>query len=119
VNENEFDGDVDLTAYPDCPPPFRDGKVHVLSEKCSTCVFDGHMHLRKGRLAGMVRESIEEDSAITCHQTLPYGDYDVPGQALCRGFADLHGDKVTPIRLARGMGIIEEQAPPTHKKDRS
>jgi len=117
--EDDVDDEIDLSTYPDCPPPFRDGKVHVLSEKCSTCVFrQGNvMNLPPGRLTGMVKESIAQDSAITCHQTLPYGAYEVEGQAVCRGFFDKHGDKVMPLRLANGMGLIEEQDPPTTKKN--
>lgn len=121
MDADEFDGDVDLSAYPECPPPYRDGKVHVLSEKCSTCVFrQGNvMHLPPGRLTGMVKDSIAEDAAITCHQTLPYGEYEVEGQAVCRGFYDQHGDKVTPLRLASAFGVLAEQEPPTRKKRHS
>ena len=35
---------------------FRDGKVHVLSEECKTCIFNPHTRPVSGaRVAGMVR----------------------------------------------------------------
>lgn len=115
AESSKSDDNADLSADSTCPPPYRDGKIHVLSERCSTCVFrpGNLMGLAPGRLTGMVKESIAEESAIICHQTLPYGFYDVPGQAVCRGFFDRHGDKVASLRLAQGLGLMEEQDPPT------
>ena len=100
--------------YPDARPPFRDGKVHVLAERCSTCVFRAGnlMGLHEGRLADMVRSSLADDTAFACHQTLPYaptgGD-----MAICRGYYDAYGSEVTPLRLANAFGIIEEVSPPS------
>lgn len=97
-----------------CRPAFRDGLVHVLMERCSSCIFrpGNLMALQPGRLAGLVKGAIAADSAIICHQTLPYGGYDVPGQAVCRGFADHHGDAVVPLRLARAFDMLRHVAPP-------
>ena len=51
---------------------YREGLVHVMGERCKTCVFrpGNLMHLATGRLAGMVRESEKAGSAIICHDTL-------------------------------------------------
>jgi len=99
--------------------PFRDNRVHVLSEKCSTCIFrpGNQMHLTPGRVREMVDASLEQDAGITCHQTLSYGGYDVPGEAVCRGFFDAHGERISGLRLAVGLGIVVEQEPPTERRE--
>lgn len=87
--------------------PFRDGKVHVLAEQCSTCVFRGGnlMHLAPGRVKELVTDNVEADSALQCHQTLPYSDKDRPG-AVCRGFFDAYADQTVPLRLAKAVGVV-------------
>lgn len=74
------------------------------------------MHLNEGRLADMVKSNLAEDTGFACHQTLSYGEYEVPGEAICRGFYDAYGDEVTPLRLATAMGLVTEQEPPTEKR---
>lgn len=83
---------------------FRDNKVHLCAEKCSTCIFRGGnlMHLNEGRRDGMVRDSIESGGAIICHQTLD-GD-----NAVCRGFFDVHKHEVQALQLAERLGFIQE-----------
>ena len=97
---------------------FRNGKVHVLSEKCSTCVFrpGNLMHLRPGALKEMVDYHTENQTAFACHQTLDIGEYVVEGNAICRGFFDAHGADIIPLRMAVAMDILVEQEPPTVKK---
>lgn len=97
--------------------PYRGGKVHVLAEKCSTCIFrpGNKMHLQPGRVKEMVEGSLKESGAITCHQTLPYGEYEAD-PAVCRGFYDAYKDQHMLLRLAESMGIVEEDSPPTKKK---
>lgn len=88
---------------------YRDGKVHVMAEKCSTCIFRGGnlMHLESGRVKGMVEEAVAAESVIVCHQTLDaYGDN--RDNAACRGYTDAYGDRVSTLRLAQALGIIEE-----------
>lgn len=82
---------------------FRDGRVHVLAEMCSTCVFapGNRMRLEPGRLAGMVRSATEADSAIICHSTIYRDDVD---EAVCRGFFDRH--PTTPLQVAERLGYI-------------
>jgi hypothetical protein len=94
-------------------PPARDGAIHVLSERCSTCIFrpGNLMHLEPGRVRGMVDDSIAAGSAIICHQTLY-----TPGQdeALCRGFVDSHGHRVQSLQMAGRLGIPTREVEPPH-----
>lgn len=86
---------------------YRDGKVHVLTEMCPTCVFrpGNLMDLDPGRLAGMVREAVEAQSCIPCHTTLPYHPKGSNRQAVCRGFFDRHATQ--PLQIAERMDLIE------------
>lgn len=88
-------------------PVYHSAKVHVMSEKCSTCIFrpGNLMHLQPGRVKEMVEESIKQEAGITCHKTL-YGQADQ--HAVCRGFFDSYADRVSLLRLARGLKMIEE-----------
>lgn len=89
--------------------PFREGRVHVLAEKCSTCVFrpGNLMRLEAGRVKDLLDRNIERDSALQCHQTLNYSAEALP-PAVCRGFYDHpRSDESLPIRMARIMGLIE------------
>ena len=84
-------------------PPYHDGKVHVQREMCDTCV--GHpgnrMKLVPGRLRDVVKDNVEADGALTCHQTT-YGQADQ--EAVCRWFFDRY--KTTPLQIAERIGII-------------
>ena len=84
--------------------PYRNGRVHVLSEKCSTCIFrpGNLMHLEPGRVKGMVDASLRNDTAIVCHDTLN------GAQAVCRGFFDLHWRDTLPLRAAVALKVLEE-----------
>jgi hypothetical protein len=67
---------------------FRDGMIHVHAEKCHTCIFrpGNVMHLRPGRVKGMVEEARQNWSVIPCHETLG------PEAAVCAGYAGLRAD---------------------------
>ena len=86
--------------------PFFDGKVHVHSRMCSTCIFrpGNLMHLEPGRVEDMVCEATRNDSCIPCHQTLD------GKQAVCRGFFDKHA--TSPLQVAERMGFVEFVDPP-------
>lgn len=94
-------------------PVYNEGKVHVMGEKCSTCIFrpGNPMHLSPGRVKEMVDASIEDGGAITCHKTLPYAVPERDQQAVCRGFYDAHRDRVPALYVAEAMGVIEEVDP--------
>ena len=86
---------------------YRDGRIHVLSEQCSTCIFrpGNLMQLSKGRVKEMVELSRRNESCIVCHQTLG-----TKHNAVCRGFFDKY--PTAPLQLAQAMGFIEEQELP-------
>jgi len=90
--------------------PYRDGKVHVMSERCSTCIFRAGniMRLQRGRVAQMVRDAQRQESAIICHDTLD------GKRAVCRGFFDRYA--TAPLQIAERMGLIEYQKPERSKK---
>jgi hypothetical protein len=80
---------------------YRDGRIHVQAEMCSTCIFrpGNLMQLRSGRVREMVDEARGHESAIVCHQTLD-GD-----NAVCRGFFERY--PTTPLQIAERIGLIE------------
>ena len=85
---------------------YRDGQVHVLSEKCKSCIFrsvnDGRiMGLAPGRVAGMVLEARANESVIPCHTTM----WETDAPAVCRGYWDLPNRPVT-LDLAVAMGVV-------------
>lgn len=85
----------------------RDGKLFVMSEKCSTCIFrpGNLMRLKRGRVRGMVDEVKRTDGCIPCHKTLDGDD-----NAVCRGQFDLH--PTAPMQIAERLGLVEWQEPP-------
>ena len=90
---------------------FRDNRVHVMSEKCSSCIFrpGNLMNLNEGRVEGMVADCLAEDTVIPCHQTI-HGQ-DERGEAVCRGLFDVHHADITPLRIADALGMITFQQP--------
>jgi hypothetical protein len=88
-------------------PVFSNGRVHVMSDKCSTCIFrpGNLMNLQPGVVKTMVEESVAEGGGITCHKTI-HGQREQ--EATCRGFYDAHGSRVPALRLAAKWGIIAE-----------
>lgn len=90
---------------------YRDGKVHVMAEKCATCIFrpGNLMSLNDGRVRDMVAETVSNvGSNIPCHKTI-YGQREQ--EAVCRGWYDGYADRDFLFRLAKRMDIIEEVAP--------
>lgn len=108
MTDIEFD-DADETFFADVPGPFRDGKVHVLSAKCATCIFrpGNLMHLREGALELMVEECKEKNLTVPCHDTIIDGP-----KAICRGFYDVHRQDVLPLRLAEALEVVVFEEPP-------
>lgn len=90
---------------------YRDEKVHVMADKCSTCIFrpGNLMSLEQGRVAGMVQSCREKQGVITCHQTLY--EQDERGNAVCKGFFDAYGKEILPLRMAMALEVIEYQEP--------
>ena len=89
-------------------PVYHNDKVHVMPDKCSTCIFrpGNLMSLQPGRVKDMVDSCLSEDGGnIPCHQTIA-GQRDQ--QAICRGFWDSYRDRVPLLQLAEQMGVVVE-----------
>jgi len=88
---------------------YRDGRVHVLAERCATCVFrpGNLMQLQPGRVRDMVDQAVADQSVIVCHATL-----DTDANACCRGFWDAHRDRVQALQVAERLGVVAYQPPP-------
>lgn len=105
------------------PDPYRDGKVHVMSEKCSTCVFrpGNIMHLPPGRLKALTDHAQETGVPFSCHQTLPYASKEhseyYGGSALCAGAVENYGDSSPFVLLARDWDVIEPVQPYPGKEE--
>lgn len=84
---------------------FRDGRVHVCKDMCSTCIFrpGNLMELNPGRVKGMIADATRDGSTIVCHKTLD-GD-----NAACRGFFDRYPTQ--PLQIAQRLGLVEEVDP--------
>lgn len=91
---------------------YRDGKVHVLRDECATCIFKpNHRPVPGSRVAEMVRDTKGEDGAtVVCHSTI---FDDAVDNAICRGWYDRLGDRDNIIRLAKAMGVVEEDEVPS------
>lgn len=79
---------------------FRDGKIHVCSEMCDTCIFSpgNLMHLASGRVAEMVKEATRNESCIPCHKHLDSDAF------VCRGFFNKH--PTAPLQIADRLGMV-------------
>lgn len=84
---------------------YRDGRVHVLSDECATCIFKPHERPVDGaRVADMVRATRGEHGAtVVCHSTL-YGGAE--HHAICRGWYDRLGHEDHILRLALIADVI-------------
>jgi hypothetical protein len=84
---------------------------HIMKTMCSTCIFhpDNRMHLRKGRLADMNRETDRNDSNVICHKSKGLeGVLDV--RAWCSGSVDRRPGQLVRI-MERLGGLIEVEEP--------
>ena len=87
-------------------PAWREESLHVLADRCRTCVFrpGNLMRLAPGRLASMVAFNRKHDRWITCHTTLYRDDVD---QAVCRGYFDGFVDESLPLSTAVELDLVE------------
>lgn len=93
---------------------YRDGHVHVLADRCSTCIFRAGnlMQLAPGRVKGMVEQTEEDGATVPCHQTLVQYDGPMAGRnAICRGWWDAYARKDAILQFARAAGILRWQTP--------
>lgn len=100
--------------YEEPARPFGiNSKLRVLTDQCTTCIFrpGNPMCLSAGRLREMVKEALQRDSYIVCHDTLEYSAPEGFGPpAVCRGFAERYSTNV--LRIFDRLGGYEEIDPP-------
>lgn len=80
---------------------------YIRKEMCETCIFhpDNRMHLKKGRLKSMIKETDRNDSNVICHQSKGLQDkLDV--EAWCRGSVDRRPGQL--VRIMGRLGAIQE-----------
>lgn len=89
--------------------PFRDGRVHVYSRKCDTCIYrpGNLMHLTEGVRDELEAEAVKQNTVIVCHE---HDDDD--DLAVCRGFYDVNKANVVPLSLGAALGILAFVDPP-------
>lgn len=93
---------------------YRNKRVHVLSERCSSCIFrsatDGRIQgVPPSRVAEMVQTARGNDSVIPCHQTIYEDDVE---PAICRGYYDGSSDRIAALRVAKMLEAITFVDPP-------
>lgn len=97
--------------------PYRDGRVHVMAEKCSTCVFrpGNPMSLRPGQLKDLTDHVQETGVPFSCHQTLPYAGAEhvafYGGAALCAGAVANYAADSPQMQLAIAMDVVTHVDP--------
>ena len=84
---------------------YRDGKVHVMEAKCSTCIYrpGNLMHLEPGRKDSMQADAIRDEGVIPCHKTI-HGAREQ--ESVCRGFFDVAKHEGL-LAVAERLDIIE------------
>lgn len=117
TEQHDDDLDADLAQA----EPYRDGRVHVMAEKCSTCVFrpGNPMSLRPGQLKDLTDHVQETGVPFSCHQTLPYAGAEhiafYGGAALCAGAVANYAAGSPQMQLALAMDVVTYVDPaPAH-----
>lgn len=75
------------------------------------------MHLGPARLAAFVRETLQRDSYVVCHDTLTYNDHPDFGPAICRGFFDAYANQSLALKILRSYNRLIEVDPPAEVAD--
>jgi hypothetical protein len=91
------------------------GEIRLLSERCLTCIYRPGNPFRAtmpGRIRTMVADAVADERHVTCHSTLPGSAPAGVEPAICRGFADTHGDRSLALRLGDALGLVREVPPP-------
>ncbi len=91
----------------------RTGTFRLLRRPCATCVAfaDDRAHLGQRRRVAFLAGAVAKDRYVICHETL-VGRRQA---AICRGFFNLHGADVWPLRLMVALGLIRQVAPPRER----
>ena len=80
---------------------------HVLSAKCSTCIYrpGNLMHLNRGTVATMTADCKEQDTNVVCHKS-PELAGGLPVPAWCRGSVDLRPGQA--VRILSRLDMLTE-----------
>ncbi len=83
---------------------YRDGQVYVMARLCDTCIFrpGNLMQLEPGRVESIVAECEKHQACIPCHKTT---FAQTKGEAVCRGFFELHA--TAPLQIADRLGYVK------------
>lgn len=83
---------------------YRDGKVHVASDKCDACLLSPQRLVSGQRAAEIVRATKDEPGAtFTCHKGTLSGE-----DMICRAWYDKFAKDDPILQLAESMGVIQE-----------
>ncbi|MEV7926057.1 hypothetical protein [Kitasatospora sp. NPDC088779] len=95
------------------------GEVRVLARLCDTCIYrpGNLMNLAPGRVRQLAAEALDANGHIVCHSTLPALAPPGTKGAICRGFANAHGNAIFALRIAAAFGRIVEVPPPAKATD--
>jgi hypothetical protein len=89
-----------------------DGRVRVLSQRCSTCLFRKDQPFGKDLPAQVIRANVEAGALLTCHKTLPDGEHPGFGPAVCAAFWALHALETAAGQMAQFLIGITRITPP-------
>ncbi|MFC5802194.1 hypothetical protein [Streptomyces formicae] len=101
-----------------CAPVVNEatGEVRVLAERCATRIFRPGNPFRAtipGPVRDLIADAVAAEGHVTCHSTLPGQAPAGVEPAICRGYADVHGDRSLALRVAAALGTLREMSPPT------
>ena len=86
----------------------HDGAVWVRGERCANCLLSPDRIVSGSRAAQIIRETAHDDGGpFVCHKNQTEGE----PSAICRGWYDKLGDRVTSIRMAQVLGLIRYTYP--------
>ncbi|MFJ3793614.1 hypothetical protein [Kitasatospora sp. NPDC090091] len=94
-------------------------EIRVLADLCGTCIYrpGNLMNLAPGRVRQLAHEALAHNGHIVCHSTLPALAPPGTKGAICRGFANAHGNAIFALRIGAAFGRIVEVPPPAKTSD--
>ncbi|WP_416875866.1 hypothetical protein [Kitasatospora sp. SC0581] len=113
MNDGEAQPEPDDDPAPAVADPAT-REVRVLARLCDTCIYrpGNLMNLAPGRVRQLAAEALATDGHIVCHSTLPALAPPGTKGAICRGFANAHGNAIYALRIGAAFGRIVEVPPP-------
>lgn len=80
--------------------------THVCEQMCNTCIFrpGNLMHLNKGTVERMVKETDRKDDNVICHKSKGLMD-ELPVKAWCRGSVDRRPGQA--VRIMQRLDMLQ------------